>query len=93
MLAGDARSEWDRNVLNDPRVVQFWDGDRVAGRWFADRQLGGLGGEGSIVWDAYFAFPDRATWRSEPTDLLAAGSDIIDNVSGLEHRFIPLLHA
>ena len=40
MLAGDSRSAWDSNVLNDPRVKEFWDGDRIAGKWFADKQLG-----------------------------------------------------
>ena len=31
MLAGDSRSAWDSNVLDDPRVIDFWDGDRIAG--------------------------------------------------------------
>ena len=91
MLAGDSRSAWDSNVLNDPRVKEFWDGDRIAGKWFADKQLGGLGGPGSIVWDAYYAFPKSSTWNSEPSAVLATGSDIIDNVSRLENSFVPLL--
>ena len=92
MLAGDSRSARDSNVLDDPRVREFWDGNRIAGKWFADHQLGGLGGPGSIVWDAYYAFPSSSTWTSQPSTVLAAGSDIIDNVSGLKHNFIPLLH-
>ena len=94
MLAGDSRSAWDSNVLNDARVTEFWDGNRIAGTWFADKQLGGpgLGGPGSIVWDAYYAFPSSSSWTSRPSSVLAAGSDIIDNVSGLEHNFVPLLH-
>ena len=91
MLAGDSRSAWDSHVLDDPRVVEFWDGNRLAGRWLNDKRLGGLGYPGGIVWDAYYAFSKHSTWTSEPTGLLTAGSDIIDNVSGLEHRFAPLL--
>lgn len=91
MLAGDSRSAWDSNVLNDPRVHEFWDGDRIAGKWLADKQLGGLGGPGSIVWDAYYAFPSDSSWKNTPDGLLSAGSDIIDNVGGLEHNFVPLL--
>jgi hypothetical protein len=72
-------------------VIEYWDGNRVAGTWFADKQLGGLGGPGSIVCDAYYAFPSSSTWTSQPTGVLAAGSNIIDNVSGLEHNFVPLL--
>ena len=91
MLAGDSRSAWDSNVLDDPRVHEYWDSDRIAGRWLADKQLGGLGGAGSIVWDAYYAFPSTADWQSKPNGLLAAGSDIIDNVGGLQEHFLPLL--
>jgi hypothetical protein len=91
MLAGDSRSAWDSNVLDDPRVTEFWDGNRIAGKWFAEQEIGGLGGPGSIVWDAYYAFPDGSRWARQPSGVLATGSDIIDNVSGLEHNFIPLL--
>ena len=92
MLAGDSRSAWDSDVLDDPRVIEFWDGDRITGKWFADKQLGGLGGPGSIVWDAYFAFPRSSTWTNKPSGMLAAGSDIIDNTDGLAENFIPLLN-
>jgi hypothetical protein len=54
-------------------------------------QTGGLGAPGDIVWDAYLAFGQNSRWRSEPGGLLASGSDIIDNTSGLEQHFIPLL--
>jgi hypothetical protein len=91
MLAGDSRSAWDSNVLNDRRVTEFWDGKRIAGKWFAEKQIGGLGGPGAIVWDAYYAFPSNSTWTRQPSSVLATGSDIIDNVDGLEENFIPLL--
>jgi len=91
MLAGDSRSAWDSNVLKDPRVSEFWDGNRIAGKWFAEQQIGGLGGPGGIVWDAYYAFRSSSAWTRQPSRVLATGSDIIDNVNGLEHNFIPLL--
>ena len=91
MLAGDARGEWDANVLDDPRVVSLWDGGRVAGNWLAEHRIGGLGDPGYPVWDAYFAFGETATWKREPEPLAAAASTIIDNVSGLERGFVPLL--
>jgi hypothetical protein len=91
MLAGDSRDAWDPHVLDDPRVVSLWDGSRLAGKWFADRTLGGLSGSGNVVWDAYFAFGGNARWQSEPSGLVAAGSDIIENPSGLERRFLPLI--
>jgi len=91
MLAGDSRGAWDAHVLDDPRVVSLWDGSRLAGRWFADHSTGGLGGPGDIVWDAYLAFGKTSHWGSAPGGVLASGSDIIDNTSGLEQHFIPIL--
>ena len=91
MLAGDSRGAWDAHVLDDPRVVSLWDGSRLAGRWFADHSTGGLGAPGDIVWDAYLAFGKNSRWRSEPSGVLASGSDIIDNTGGLDQHFIPLL--
>jgi hypothetical protein len=64
MLAGDSRGAWDAHVLDDPRVVSLWDGSRLAGKWFADRSIGGLGGPGNVVWDAYYAFAKNARWRA-----------------------------
>jgi hypothetical protein len=91
MLGGDSRGAWDSHVLDDPRVVNLWDGSRIAGRWFANHQTGGIGHPGDIDWDAYFAYPANSNWRHQPSGLLAAGSDIIDNTDGLSRRFAPLL--
>ncbi len=74
MLAGDSRGAWDRHVLDDPRVVSLWDESRLAGEWFGEHSLGGFGGSGSVVWDAFFAFGAHARWHRQPTALLAAGS-------------------
>lgn len=91
MLAGDSRGAWDAHVLDDPRVVSLWDGSRIAGRWFADHSIGGLGAPGGIVWDAYVAFGKGSRWASAPDAVLASGSDIIDNTNGLDDKFIPVL--
>jgi hypothetical protein len=91
MLAGDSRGAWDSHVLDDPRVVSLWDGNRIAGRWFADHRTGGIGSPGDIDWDAYFAFPANSRWRVQPAGLVAAGSDIIDSTDGLRRHFAPLL--
>jgi len=91
MLAGDSRSAWNADVLDDPRVVNLWDGRRLAGSWFGNHSIGGLGGPGYVVWDAYFAFPADSRWGREPSGVLATGSEIIGHTDGLQETFLPLL--
>jgi hypothetical protein len=93
MLAGDSRGAWDSHVLDDPRVISLWDGERVAGHWFANHPIDGqsLSAPGYVVWDAYYAFASDSRWDATPTRLLSAGSDIIDNTDGLATHFSPLL--
>ena len=93
MLAGDKRSDVDHVVLDDPRVTNYWDGNRTAGTWLADHRIGDLAEPGAVVWDAYFAFSPEATWTTAPDHVIASGSDIIDTTNGLSDHFIPLLGA
>jgi hypothetical protein len=41
--------------------------------------------------DQALAFPETATWVSQPAQPLVSGSDIIDNTRALERDFVPLL--
>ena len=91
MLAGDSRGAIDRHILDDPRVVTFWDPNRIAGNWFGSHPIGGLGGGGYTVWDAFFGFAGSAHWTTKPSHAVATGSDIIGNTSALDRSFVPLL--
>lgn len=93
MLYGDSPGSIDSAVLDDPRVISFWDPHRISGTWFANNGVAGLGGSGgNVVWDAYYAFQPSASWHQpKPSGAVAAGSDIIGNTAELAHRFIPLL--
>ncbi len=91
MLNGDGKGDIDTHVLDDPRVTNLWDGDRVIGRWLADKRVGSIGEPGNVVWDAYFAFGGESRWTDVPSGLLAAGSTIIDETDALDTRFIPTL--
>ena len=92
MLAGDSAGAIDHHVLDDPRVTTFWDPNRIVGNWFGSHSIGGLGGGGYTVWDAFFGFTSTARWTTTPTRVAATGSDIIGNTGALEHAFIPLLN-
>ena len=72
MLWSDAREMWNGNTMPDTRVTHFWDGDRVAGQWFA-RQVDGYEG---IAWDAYYLYGPDATWESVPSPLIGSGGTI-----------------
>lgn len=90
MLATDAREEWDPALLADDRVSHWWDEERVAGKWLADHDVGGLGYAG-IVWDAFFVFGPEAGWGSEPGPLVAAGAPVIEDTTTLGNALRPLL--
>ena len=39
VLTGDDRSQWKSNLLNDPRVTEYWDDAQSVGRWFASSAI------------------------------------------------------
>jgi hypothetical protein len=90
MLVTDARSEVDESLISDPRVRHFWDGDRAAGTFFAQTDLGGLGSSG-LVWDAFYIFGPHADWDAEPAELGGSGSPVITSTGELEAGLKPLL--
>ncbi len=61
VLPGDSRGLVDRKVLNDHRVANYYDPNRVVGSWFAEHT-----GDAGIVWDAYFLYGPDASWTDEP---------------------------
>jgi hypothetical protein len=90
MLATDARSEWSEGLLEDRRVVHFWDEERVAGRWLAEADVGGLGYSG-IVWDAYLLFGPDAVWDSELGPLVGSGAPVVGAADRLGEQLRSLL--
>ena len=78
----DARDEIDESILADPRVTQYWDGDGVTGRFFAELDLGGLGYSG-FVYDVYYVFGAAATWVDKPAPLAGSGAPVLHEGGGL----------
>jgi hypothetical protein len=83
VLAGDARSAWDRRVLRDPRVTQLWDRGQLVGRWFA--------AHGGPFWDAFLFYLHGASCGGKPTSPADWGSTIIGSSSKLSHDLTPWL--
>ena len=86
-LGGERRSNWNPDVLPDPRVVHFWDADRFAGTWFAKTVYG----ENGYMWDTYLLYGPNATWDKAPSPLIDSGSTIIDTGTQLRDKLAPLI--
>ena len=83
MLPADSRNFVDRRVLNDPRVRNYYDPNRVVGSWFAQHVDGG----GGISWDAYYLYGADASWTSTPGPLLSSGGSVIGASADLAAAF------
>jgi hypothetical protein len=90
MLAADSRSDVDPGLLDDSRVTQFWDEERVIGRWLAETGVGGPSYSG-VVWDAYYVFGPNVAWNDRPAPLAGFGSPVISSTRSLETRLARLL--
>jgi hypothetical protein len=88
MLGGDSRDDWDSRTLPDPRVVHFWDGEHVAGKWFA-REVDGYQG---IAWDVYYLYGPEATLETVPWALSGSGGTIYRERETLKSQLLMLLN-
>ena len=75
MIWTDARSRRPTEVLTDPRVVHFWDEEKVAGRWY-EKHVTRRGDE--VEWDAYFLYAPDVSWGEEPPEVVVWGRTILD---------------
>jgi hypothetical protein len=72
MLGGDSRDDWDGRTMPDPRVLHFWDGEYLMGKWFA-KQVDGYEG---VSWDMYYLYGPDAVWETVPSPLVDSGGTI-----------------
>jgi len=72
MLWNDSREMWNGTHMADPRVMPYWDCDRVIGQGFA-KQVDGYEG---IAWDSYYLYGPNARWDTVPSPLLDSGGTI-----------------
>jgi len=78
MLADDSRDRW-RPVMHDPRVINFWDEQRFAGRYYAN----GRGYLFDAIYDYYFLYGPDATWQDRPGGWDSSGTTVIDKADQL----------
>jgi hypothetical protein len=90
MLPGDAKPFVDPRLLNDRRVVNFWDENKLTGHWFGEHVINAKGG---TVWDAYFLYSAQAHWDQQPGPLVSSGSPVIGATDQLQQSIDPLLQS
>jgi hypothetical protein len=90
MIPTDARSRWrlTGHVIDDARVVHFWDEQRVVGRWFAEQARWD---EGDVMWDVFFLYGPEAEWGERPSEPLAHGGTIENAAAELVRQVDTLL--
>ena len=89
MIWTDSRSRWHGDLLNDPRVVHYWDRDKLLGRWYANHSKQGQGDE--VWWDTYLLYGPGSRWQEGPDQLVSSGSTILDTRRELKASLAPFL--
>jgi hypothetical protein len=93
MLPGDSRARWDKSLLDDDRVLHFWDERLVTGTWLAAHARAlGLAARPEIVWDTFFVFGARARWTDAPPRAVAAGAPVLARSEVLRRALASVSH-
>lgn len=88
----DKRSAWSPEVITDPRARQFWDEERVAGRWLAGNAKS-VRSLGDIAWDCFYAYPAGEKWDAAAARPLAGGTPVFLKTAELGEAVTTLLGA
>ncbi len=86
-LPNDSRGSWNPEILDDQRVVEYWDDAGVVSRWFFDHrdEIGfEFRGGGGAVWDSSLLFGPDASWGSVPFPIEHFGYTVISRADGLK---------
>ncbi|HVQ40434.1 MAG TPA: hypothetical protein VMS31_23030 [Pyrinomonadaceae bacterium] len=91
MIPTDRRSAWSwtGGVLDDPRVVHYWDEQKKVGRFFAGKDP--ETSDPDVVWDAFYLYGPDAQWLTKPEPLLSTGATVLDKFEVLKTDLGPLL--
>jgi hypothetical protein len=91
MLPTDARSRWGwtGGILDDPRVVNYWDEGKVVGRWYAQHDP--ENSDGGIIWDAYYLYGPDVEWTEKPPPPVIIGATVREKADELRTAIAPLL--
>jgi hypothetical protein len=91
MIPSDSRSRWGwtGRILDDPRVLHYWDEKRKVGRMYADKDP--ESDDPDVVWDAFYLYGSDAKWTEKPDRELATGFTVRSKFDTLRNAALPLL--
>ena len=90
MLASDSEEKWPAKLLTDPRVVHFWDAEKIVGTWYGENVT--VKRTGHVEWDAYFLYAASSEWKEEgPSDRISWGRTIVDSRKRLQEDLLEAL--
>ena len=86
------RLVWPEDLMGDPRVMHFWDENRLIGRWY-ETEVTRLAGdeEERVEWDAYFLYGPDAVWAEKPPQEVSWGRTIVGSRGELKRHFDALI--
>jgi hypothetical protein len=87
MIPTDSRWLRQRRWLDDPRVVHFWDEEKLAGRFYAEH----VTRAGDVEWDAFFLYRPDASWAESPPEAMSWGRPIRNEKKRLLGALSPFL--
>jgi len=85
MFPGDSREKWPAALLTDPRVVHYWDEQKLIGNmYFHDlpqmwdkRAADTAAPSDLILWDAYLLYEPKVRWDDAAPSVVSWGSTIL----------------
>ena len=80
-------------MLDDERVLQYWDRDLLAGTWFGEHldDIGAGNQTRGVYWDAFLVFDKDARWDRVPSPLVRGGATVISQSENLHAALAPLM--
>ena len=66
--------------MNDSRVKQFWDEEKIAGRFFSNQEGFMFG---SVAYDVYYLYGPDAVWDTTPSPLISTGYTVLNKGDAL----------
>ncbi len=92
MIPPDSREAWSAELLDDDRVIHYWDEEKTVGRWIS-AHVDECDHLGPVDWDSYYLVTPAGNWDDTLDGIVACGTPIVKNTEalarGVESLFAP----